>query len=133
MPLTSFTNTVIRADDLLVLNLEFHNVDFVKPAQPGQPGRVTGLAGSLLIVHFQPQHVAEQAFFQASDNMNQTPSEQQGGQPPLPGGDEIPPGPGGVQSRLAAPSRLVFRIPAGEQFDFTLPHYSKASCACLCR
>ena len=121
MPLASFSSTVIRAEDLLVLNLEFRNVDFVTAPTPGQPARITGVPGSLLIVHFQPQHVAEEAFFQASDNMNQTPAEQQAGQPPLPGGDEIPPPPGGVQSRLAGPSRLVFSIPAGEQFDFTLP------------
>jgi hypothetical protein len=119
MAITSFSSTIIRAEDLLVLSLELRNVDFDAP-QPGQPGRVTGVPGSLLIVHFQPQHVAEQAFFQASDNMNQTAEEQQAGQPPLPGGDEIPLAPGQVQSRLAGPSRLVFSIPAGEQFDFTL-------------
>jgi hypothetical protein len=108
MPVQSFSTFVIRPEDLLILSLEFRNVNF-DPPTPGNPARISGAAGAYLIVRFQPQHVIEQAFFQASGF----------DPPPAPGG-ESPPPPGQVQSRLAGPSRLVFRVPPGESFDYTL-------------
>jgi hypothetical protein len=100
MPTQSFVVSVIRPQDLLVLTLDFRNVDFTPPAA-GQPGQVGGQAGALLIAHFQPQHIAEQAFYQVSDNP---------GDP----GNDTPLSPGRVLSLLAGPSRLVFRVPPGE-------------------
>lgn len=124
MALRSFSTTVIRPEDLLLINLAFRSVDFVAP-QAGQPGRVTGLPGSLLVVHFQAQHIAEQAFYQASENVQQTAEEIAAGQPPPPG-NETPTPPGTVQSLLAGPSRLVFTIPNGEVILYTLPDLLEA-------
>jgi hypothetical protein len=103
------TITVIRPEDHLVLDLEFRDVDFTPPSG-GTPGEVRGAANAFLIVHFQPQHISEQAFYQASEEL------------PKPAEDvKEPPGPpGAVQSRLAGPSRLAFNIPAGEAFPYTL-------------
>ncbi len=120
MPTKSLSITVVRPDDLLVLRLDFLDVDFTPP-QGGQPGRIAGQPQARLIVHFQPQHVAEQAFWEASDGTKQTPAEQAAEQTAPPPGNELPlPPPGSVQSRLAGPSRLAFTIPPGQSFPLTL-------------
>ncbi len=101
--------TVIRPEDHLVLELEFRGVDFTPPSS-ATPGEVRGAAGARLIAHFQPQHIAEQAFYQSSEDLAQP------GEP----GIETPLPPGAVQSRLAGSSRLAFDVPPSETFPYTL-------------
>ena len=109
MPPESLTLSVVRPDDLLVLTLQFDGV-LVTPPLAGQPGEIAGAGNSRLTVYLQPQHIAEQAFLQVSqDHQN----------PPAPS-DEVPLPPGSVQSRLAGPSRLVFDIPSGETIPLTM-------------
>src|SRR5687768_12804898 len=96
----SFSVDVHRADDLLVLRLDFYNLRIDSGAGgkrlvPDAPG------DSFLVAGFPPQHVAEQAF--AEDNAN----------------DPLLPPP--VAARLAGESRLVFHLnPALLPLDFTL-------------
>ncbi len=111
MATKSLSATVIRPDDLLLLRLELIDVDFTPPAA-GTPARIAGRSGARLLVHFQPQHVAEQAFWEMSEGT--TPD------PPEPGGPDPLPAPGSVLSLLAGPSRLSFTIPSGQSFDLTL-------------
>lgn len=118
MPPQSFSATIIRPKDLLVLNCDFLNVEF-DPPQPGVLGQITGGPNALLVVHFQPQHIAEQAFYQTGD-IQQTKEEIAAGQPKPPG-NETPASPGSVQSILAGPSRLVFSIPGSETIPYTVP------------
>jgi hypothetical protein len=96
----SFSADVLRADDLLVLSLDFYNLRL----QPGPSGKqvASGGAGdSFIVVHFPPQHVAERAF------MEDGPSD-----PVLP-----PP----VAARLAGETRLVFYLnPTLLPLDFSL-------------
>src|SRR3970282_1126528 len=99
MPPENLTLSVVRPDDLLILPLECQNVRVTAP-QAGQPGEIAGAANSRLTVHLQPQHIAEQAFEQVGQDH----------QVPVPS-DETPAPPGGVQSRLAGPTRLVFSVP----------------------
>ena len=110
------TISVIRPEDHLVLDLEFRDVDFTPPTGT-TPGEVRGAANAFLIVHFQPQHIHEQAFYQPGAELPDP-------APPGPGpgapGVESPTPPGSVQSRLSGPSRLAFRVPAGEAFPYTL-------------
>ena len=61
MPTLSFSVSVIRPQDLLVLTFDFRNVDFTPPVG-STPGQIAGQAGAILVAHFQPQHIAEQAF-----------------------------------------------------------------------
>jgi hypothetical protein len=117
MPQQTFSATIIRPKDLLVLSCDFINVVF-DPPQPGVPGKITGATNALLVIHFQPQHIAEQAFYQTSD-FQQTKEEKAAGQPPPPG-NESPTIPGSVQSRLSGPSRLVFSVPSSETIPFTV-------------
>src|SRR6185436_8537058 len=118
MPTRSFSLTVIRPDDLLLLRIDFIGVDFTT----GAPPSIAGQAGARLIVHFQPQHVAEEAFWEIGTT-TETAEEQAArgpGAPPPAGNDPLKP-PGQVRSRLAGPSRLAFTIPATTNFPLTLP------------
>ena len=105
MTTKSFYVSIIRPKDLLVLTLDFRSVDFTAPVG-AQPGIIQGQSGAILIVHFQPQNIAEQAFFQVSDN-------------PADPGNEPPQPPSYVQSLLSGPSRLVFDVPSGETIPLT--------------
>ena len=115
--------TVIRPEDLLLLRLDFVDVDFTPPAA-GSPAIIQGRPGARLIVHFQPQHVAEEAFWETAI-LKPTGQGQEPGQPPSPPPDPVvpiasPPPPGQVGSRIAGPTRLAFTIPASENFLLTL-------------
>jgi hypothetical protein len=108
MAITSFTLSVVRPDDLLILTLELDNVQLTPP-QGAQPGKIEGTASATLTVHLQPQHIAEEAFLQTGQD-HQIPAVN----------DERPSPPGSVRSRLAGPSRLVFKIPPAETIPLTL-------------
>ena len=92
---------VVRASDMLDLSFEFSNLKLLKQGAAG-PGdsstnrlvRKLPTRPAYVIVHFQPQSIGEEAFFEADD-----PS----GTDPLP----APP----VHALLASPSRLAFRVP----------------------
>ncbi|PYQ28271.1 MAG: hypothetical protein DMF56_15760 [Acidobacteria bacterium] len=114
---------MVRPDDLLLLRLEFVSVDFTAPSA-GAPAQIAGQANARLVVHFQPQHILEQAFWEVSDGTK--PKAKDGAEPgqplppsPPPGNDPLPP-PGMVLSRLAGPSRLAFNVPAGTKFPLTV-------------
>jgi len=92
----NFSASVLRADDLLVLTLDFYNLRLAA-------GRMIpdGAGDSFVVVHFPPQSIAEQAF--AEDNSSD----------PLRG----PP----VSARLSGESRVVFALdPALLPLDFDL-------------
>jgi hypothetical protein len=123
----NFTTTVIRPEDHLVLELEFRDVDFTPPAA-GQPGEIRGASGAFLIVYLQPQHIAEEAFYQASEQLAPPPGPGVPPEPPIPVEPAIqtPSHPGMVRSRLAGPSRLAFTVPAAEKIPYTLDGVLKA-------
>jgi len=103
--LPSPTITVIRPEDLLCLTFEFINLE-VK-GQPPQLQRVKTDAPAYIIVHFQPQHIAEEAILEDAPEFGQMEKE------------NIPSPP--VHARMAGRSRLAFRLPAGmNQVPLTL-------------
>jgi len=99
--------SVIRPDDLLVLTFEFVNISVNAAAGTFSP---TG-AGAKLIVHFQPQHIAERAFFyteeQPVSNDEFKASSPTGSAEPL----LDPP----IDAILAHDSRLAFNVPNGHR------------------
>jgi hypothetical protein len=111
-----WTTSLIRAADHLVLDLEFRGVDFTPPTGL-QPGEVRGAANAFLIVHFQPQHIHEQAFYEFDPKVQASKPP-----PPNPAPTASDPlrSPGLVQSRLAGRSRLSFAVPPGEAFAYTV-------------
>lgn len=106
MATRSFSITVIRPRDLLLLRVQFIEVDL---DQTVTPAVVSGRDGAVMVVHFQPQHIAEQAYW---DTGKIIPN------PPIP--DETPLPPGGSASFIAGATRLVFRVPSGTSFPLTL-------------
>ena len=96
----NFSADVFRADDLLVLRLDFYNLR-LQPVPTGRQIIPDGAGDSFIIAHFPPQHIAEQAF-----------AENNPGDPLLP-----PP----VAARLAGESRLVFFLnPSLLPLEFSL-------------
>jgi hypothetical protein len=103
----SFSADVVRADDLLVLTLDFYNVR-LKPTATGREVIPDGPGDSFIVVHFPSQHIAEQAFFETNEKS-------------LPGetDDFLMPPP--VPARLAGVSKLVFHLnPALLPLEFSL-------------
>ena len=99
-----FSAEVVRPDDLLVLTLDFYNLRIKSPGGDARLERV-GPGNGFIVARFQPQSIAEQAFFEQAD----------GAPIPGPGDPPVPPAPDPllpppVASRIAGPSQLVFRI-----------------------
>lgn len=80
-----------RPEDLLVLEFEFRNLKLRKGLCAGLHLESDCCGPPLVIVHFPPQHLAEQAFFEAAQDAD----------------SEMPTRPP-VQTRVAGRSRLVF-------------------------
>jgi len=102
-----FTVSVVRPEDLLVLKFEFRG--WTLQSATGQPARIVrnppapGSPASSILVHFPPQHIAEQAFFE----------------PANPSQAEKPVYP--IKAQLAGWSRLVFNVPQNiTQIPFSL-------------
>lgn len=94
--------TVHRRDDLLYLRFRFINLSVVKgTTKIPQLRRINAESPAYIVVLFQPQSIAEEAFFEDSS-------------PP-------PPPPPPVRARIAGDSRLVFRLPDEvSSIDYTL-------------
>jgi hypothetical protein len=86
----SVRRTVVRARDLLVVELHFHNLALDATGTKLQP---TGTGEPLIVAHLPPQHLAEEAF----------PSE---------AALEVSEEAVAAQSISAQPSRVAFRVPA---------------------
>ena len=84
--------TLLRKEDFLMLTVQAVNLHM--EGDPAQLVRTDAAEPALLIYHFPPQHVAEQAFLQNDDGT-------------------LPAGPLPVQGWLAGASKLAFRLPAG--------------------
>jgi len=108
---------VIRSEDQLLLQIEFINMEFRMDEDsqclPCIAAREN--CDSFIIIHLQPQSIAEQAFFETSEEFPDVKSGSKDGSTPHPDDvsgkeTEIPqfyP----VKRRLSGPSRLVFRVP----------------------
>ncbi|WP_202841201.1 hypothetical protein [Luteimonas saliphila] len=109
----SFTADVVRADDLLVLGLEFYNLALDAGTHRLQ---AAGAGDAFVAVRLPAQHVVEQAFKEGA-------SDDQVGAPP-------------VAARLSGESRLVFHLaPALLPLDFSVEAVlgALARCAPLVR
>jgi hypothetical protein len=121
--------SVVRPDDLLVLKFELINFVYRSTgdtdATHNSPvlWKVKGKGDfkeSYLVVHFPPQHIGEQAFYEVTQNPASGKDDKGNPLPPNPS-NELPPFPPFAQSRLAGPSRLAFWIPETvKEIPFTL-------------
>ena len=95
---------VFRPDDLLAIDIECVNMS-VKGGNPPRLVRQKASAPAYVIVHFPPQHIAEQAFFETTPELKPDPKS-----PAEPTTAETP-SPPPVLARLSGPSRLAFIVP----------------------
>jgi len=104
--------TVIRPEDLLVLTFEFVGITLNRSA-----GTYSAASGAKIIVHFQPQHIAERAFFTA-DN----PPADTSGIPPRAKKDSStePPLDPPIDAVMAHDTRLVFSAKPGSTGQLTI-------------
>lgn len=130
---------VVRPQDLLVVAFEFRNLSLsIEATDAGPMGflRPTGSSPqALVIVHFQPQNVAERAFFESPPAPNELTPEgkielvngvktetvkDRDADPALVKDKDLPSdGTLPVDTLIAGPSQLVFRVPAGAAIPYT--------------
>jgi hypothetical protein len=112
MPLTI---NILRPDDLVVLSIELHNLH-LSTANPKKPELVVERQGhpAFLVVNFQPQSIAEEAYFEIDPNNPKSPSFDTNAYnktpPVLPPANKLEPA-GSASARMSDSSRLVFRLP----------------------
>ena len=87
--------SVVRPDDMLSLDFEFINLQ-LQTSGGAHLARTNATKPAYVVVHFPPQHIAEQAIPEDATSVPGTVPP--GVQPPL-------------DSRLSGPSQLVFRVP----------------------
>lgn len=108
---------LLRPDDLLVLVAEAINLR-LDSSNPSEPMLVPEMASkpSYLVIHFPPQSIAEQAFFEVDPQIKQNPKAGvlPTDAPALPTTADLLLPPGGVGARMSGPSRLVFRLPTSK-------------------
>ena len=100
---------VVRASDMLDLTFEFSNLKLLLKGQAG-PGntmtnrlvRTVPTRPAYVLVHFQPQSIGEQAFYEVSPDPDPDPS--------IPGGTDPLPAPP-VRALPSSAARLAFRVP----------------------
>jgi hypothetical protein len=109
---------VVRSDDLLALRVELQNLEVL----PGSPPRLRKAAAgpAHLILHFPPQAITEESFFEAQSPYKNPPRSDGSADPypPPPTSDVVKPPP--VQARIAHESRLSFAVGDGFDIPYTL-------------
>lgn len=105
LPVRNLVISCLRADDLLALDFECINL-VARPGVPPKLIRENAAAPAYLIVHFPPQSIAEQAFFETTPDYKPDPKS-----PSEPTTAETPRTPP-VLSRISGPTRLAFLIPS---------------------
>jgi hypothetical protein len=109
---------VVRPSDLLALRLELVNMTVQAGTPPLLKRGPAGGGASYIVLHFPPQALAEQVFFQAAVPGTKPPRVPEGAPPPsAPGANETPLPPP-IRARIAGESRLVFKVPDG----FSVPY-----------
>jgi hypothetical protein len=119
----SFLTEILRPDDLLTISVECYNLT---PFGAGQLRRIDPHADAFLVFSFPPQHIAEQAYFEAYDISPKDHPDPQAASHTNPTkypGDptQTPKAPGASGSMMSGPSRLAFQLPSGvNSIPFTL-------------
>lgn len=94
---------VVRPADLVALRFELQGALAISPGQPPRLKK-TGSGAARLVVHFPPQSIGEQTFFETRPGDPNT---------------EVPTGPP-VRARIAGESRIAFVVPEGFDVPYTL-------------
>ena len=115
-------HAVVRPEDLVALRIELHNLTVTA----GNPPRLrkTASGDAHLVVHFPPQAITEETFFETKPKgTNPDPPPPPKGVPDKPepangDSDELTGPP--VRARISGESRLAFTVPDGFDVEYTL-------------
>ncbi len=116
---------VVRPEDLLALRIELKNITIT----PGSPPKLTAQGNAAkLILHFPPQAITEETFFEVPPPDINPPAAGSADAHPHPDAQEKPEPDSGsdplrkppIRARVADESRLVFKVPADTEIDYTL-------------
>lgn len=118
--------TAVRADDLLAIRVETRNLQII----PGQVPKLskTGAGTAFITLHFPPQAITEETFFEAPPP-SMTDPDVDPAKSPHPSAKPKDEPPGGIsetvrtppiRARIAGESRLVFKVPDGFTCDYTI-------------
>ena len=102
----------VRPDDQLVLTFEFVNMTLHKASESEPEAYALPGKDARLVVHFQPQNIAEKAYFETDPNVSFQSAKAGDTNNTKVSGDPLDPPP--VPSRMAKSSRLVFKVPDDE-------------------
>ncbi|WP_199555938.1 coiled-coil domain-containing protein [Sandaracinobacteroides hominis] len=109
---------VVRPDDLAAIRIELNGLNVTGGASPRL--KKTGSGAAHLILHFQPQAIVEQAFFETQATYT-NPTNPQGDIAPSPPADfSETPGEPPVRARISGESRLSFAVPDGFDIEWSL-------------
>ncbi len=113
--LRPFTVSVVRPEDLLVLAFRFVNLELqTKSGQTARLVRSKANQPAYVVVEFPPQHIGEEALYEADANLPTSSAYHPEGTPPdkdAGKSDADPPKPPPVGAILAGNSRPSFRVP----------------------
>jgi hypothetical protein len=116
----------VRPNDLLALRIELVNMK-VQPGSPPTLSRGPASSGaSYIVLHFPPQALAEQVFFQAAVPGTQPPRVPPSAPPQSPPSANENPLPPPIRARIAGESRLVFKVPDGFSVPYQLANVLEA-------
>lgn len=110
-PVPDHSVVLRRREDQLHLRLDFWNLQLVTTGTP-RLERILGRPPCIVVVHFQPQHVMEEAFYLLTPTVDEDEMDDGLDPPALPGpttNDPFDPPP--VGHRVAGGSRLAFTVP----------------------
>ncbi len=111
---------VVRPGDLLALRIELVNLK-VTPDSPPVLSYGTKGQPAFIVLHFPPQAVAEQVFFQAAVPGSNPPNVPDGAPPQTDVNDASEnPAPPPIRARIADESRVAFKVPESFSTPYTL-------------
>lgn len=111
----------VRPDDLLAVRFELVNLQI----QPGTPPRVSKTASgdSFIVLHFPPQSIAEEVFFETAPpgmDVPDVPPPPPGIEPKFQPASTETPAAAPIRARVANESRVAFKVPSGFQAPYTI-------------
>ena len=119
---------VLRVDDLVAMRIELRNCT-VEPGKPPVIRKGTGRGKGLLILHFPPQTITEETFYEPPPPQISDPAASDPGHPANLGEPKPEPSPPTsgetlreppIRARSADESRLVFEVPADTEIPYSL-------------
>src|SRR5690606_20495941 len=106
---------------LLALRVELVNMK-ITPGKSGKPPEMAhgGSGDAFIVLHYPPQSIAEQVFFETAPAGMNTPDLPPGAKDKTAGANDTGVAPPPIRARIAGESRVVFEVPSGFKAPYNL-------------